>query len=1031
MGNDTSNECVDIVPPHEKLTDVENGVKLWKSVIPIIDQKITDETTLIDVLTKLLLLQVTKVDDRHFNGLKYFFTTVASQEEKKDFFENILPSLQRIVVNSPHELPTNIPTLLSQGRVTISSKTIATLLTISFFGLWDPYYKFNMHTMFRGTPHGKWSNTQVIKFRALLNYFKSITEHVPIGYVTFIRQNFDHDYIPTENSSESTTATTTDNHRKTIQDWSSSSTKINTKLLINPNDSIGCSSSSPSSSSSASTNNITSPNNSPSTTPTTYHRVVFSSQLFAENVFDKGFSEEDLQCLMSPEMIVFRLISSNSTVSDYEYVLFQGLNVYSFIKTDEFGSLSTTTTSATSTSSPTPAPTSKKEMIRFVRNTNAHISNTVELRRKFDNFGRLNTTTSSVIAMDPSFFKSQLSSQYLSSPHSTPSSTPVKHNNNISSNESTESLDGGQSTDLTLNNNLLILRELNKAYNGFLILKKLTNQSSSSSSSSSSSAAQEVEGKRSVVQQEGVGEGEGEGDKADDAEKKEGKEGVDSVEEVVVVARTGHWGGGSRHGGDIQLKALIQLAAASEAGIVLDYHTYDSYIGYSFSNILTKFHEFLIKKDISVGELCDLILKYGNSRFLYSKIVSQLKTDHHYQHPDSDDNKNNNNNIHQQHQSNHIDPEYYSSLIEIVRHPHHKIRNVLDLVKAETETKILNKALAKSSIGIDIPRLGHKLSVHKLNYEDFEKNMKLVHRVDSSEMNSPTVNKVKRILSIFSKDILELDNSDEILRVFDDYVKEATESASKSKVKIDLNKTEFNENTDDSERNNNSTDDSERSANNNNNNAVEEEIDLSRVIQNFLEKSGLFVSKTTTTTSTTGQLADTPTKLQNSAISTTTISQQHPLITLLKATTNQGILASSWLFLKLSLLKEFSFKDGKSGWTIQVYYSDCPPREGFKESKQIVVQHKKHETSKSSPDGLSFKWIFQLKFSYDKYPVDENNNNNNTDTIDSSTVVVGGLPVLKLIDVNIIFDEITIDDSSILPESIKSYFLDCIGPWKR
>ena len=75
----------------------------------------------------------------------------------------------------------------------------------------------------------------------------------------------------------------------------------------------------------------------------------------------------------------------------------------------------------------------------------------------------------------------------------------------------------------------------------------------------------------------------------------------------LSAVATGNWGCGA-FGGDIYLKALLQLMAAAKAGRDMVYFTFGDE---DFAKELTIMHEFLKIRNISVAQLWQLLLRYG------------------------------------------------------------------------------------------------------------------------------------------------------------------------------------------------------------------------------------------------------------------------------------------------------------------------------------------------------------------------------------------------------------------------------------
>ncbi|KAF7669365.1 hypothetical protein LDENG_00199680 [Lucifuga dentata] len=111
----------------------------------------------------------------------------------------------------------------------------------------------------------------------------------------------------------------------------------------------------------------------------------------------------------------------------------------------------------------------------------------------------------------------------------------------------------------------------------------------------------------------------------------------ESSQNLSAVA-TGNWGCGV-FGGDTRLKALIQMLAAAEAGRDVAYFTFgDSRLMTDVHNM----HSFLTERNISVGEVYDLLVQYYSSvcknclgrrpdvsvySFIYQQVSSSLAPD--------------------------------------------------------------------------------------------------------------------------------------------------------------------------------------------------------------------------------------------------------------------------------------------------------------------------------------------------------------------------------------------------------------------
>eukprot|EP01125_Pyxidicula_operculata_P008284 TRINITY_DN2794_c0_g1_i4.p1 TRINITY_DN2794_c0_g1~~TRINITY_DN2794_c0_g1_i4.p1 ORF type:complete len:467 (-),score=98.26 TRINITY_DN2794_c0_g1_i4:239-1639(-) len=163
----------------------------WMIVEELLSAKISDENELIDLCSKLAPPEVS--DKAYFFGLTRFFEVEFKGEEKKRFFDCILPEIQNLALNLPYLVSSSIP-ILSEGtvgEVTLSQRSISSLLACAFFGLIPPqapeldqlFPDPNLALLFRHPEPQVYS-----KIRMIINYFDRVTTRVPTGYVSFIRK---------------------------------------------------------------------------------------------------------------------------------------------------------------------------------------------------------------------------------------------------------------------------------------------------------------------------------------------------------------------------------------------------------------------------------------------------------------------------------------------------------------------------------------------------------------------------------------------------------------------------------------------------------------------------------------------------------------------------------------------------------------------------------------------------------------------------------------------------------------------------
>jgi len=86
------------------------------------------------------------------------------------------------------------------------------------------------------------------------------------------------------------------------------------------------------------------------------------------------------------------------------------------------------------------------------------------------------------------------------------------------------------------------------------------------------------------------------------------------------------------------------------------------------------------------------------------------------------------------------------------------------------------------------------------------------------------------------------------------------------------------------------------------------------------------------------------------------LEENSPLVLLLKGSSSQGIVSPAWVWLKLDLLQDFPFKDGKLGWKVHVIFSE----------NYISIIHRKHEQGYDDDLELLFSFFWELKLNFDR-----------------------------------------------------------------
>ncbi|EGC37690.1 hypothetical protein DICPUDRAFT_46365 [Dictyostelium purpureum] len=141
-----------------------------------------------------------------FQGLHDFFECELTESETKDFFSNTLPKIIKLALQLPFVCPRPIPLLRKSvdREIVLSQKQIASLMANAFlctFPRQGPYQKtsnsdsyptFNFNSLYSGSM----ISSRAAKLKCILHYFKTITEKIPNGNISFHRQVFDDSDIP-------------------------------------------------------------------------------------------------------------------------------------------------------------------------------------------------------------------------------------------------------------------------------------------------------------------------------------------------------------------------------------------------------------------------------------------------------------------------------------------------------------------------------------------------------------------------------------------------------------------------------------------------------------------------------------------------------------------------------------------------------------------------------------------------------------------------------------------------------------------
>ncbi|CAG9764003.1 unnamed protein product [Ceutorhynchus assimilis] len=140
-----------------------------------------------------------------FEALQYFFKEDLSQEESDSFFTDMLPNIISLALGLPELLPSGIP-LLKQNRnrsLSMSQLQIACLLANAFLCTFPwkkstaaTYPGVNFISLFSAFARPKRNQCICEKLKSICNYFKRVTQNVPLGVVTFERKMIPRSNMP-------------------------------------------------------------------------------------------------------------------------------------------------------------------------------------------------------------------------------------------------------------------------------------------------------------------------------------------------------------------------------------------------------------------------------------------------------------------------------------------------------------------------------------------------------------------------------------------------------------------------------------------------------------------------------------------------------------------------------------------------------------------------------------------------------------------------------------------------------------------
>ncbi|RWS08243.1 poly(ADP-ribose) glycohydrolase-like isoform X3 [Dinothrombium tinctorium] len=165
--------------------------------------------TLDDFVTAIKAYNPVMIDD-DFAVLRCLIEECYDFDDRRDFFDNLLPKLTQLALKLPQLVTQPIPILRQKENKTLffSQEQVSCLLANAFFCTYPkrslPQYKklpeINFRSLFsNGTDKMR---VKVEKLKCILNYFKRVTEETPIGVVSFERRSLSEQEIPSWSTSK-------------------------------------------------------------------------------------------------------------------------------------------------------------------------------------------------------------------------------------------------------------------------------------------------------------------------------------------------------------------------------------------------------------------------------------------------------------------------------------------------------------------------------------------------------------------------------------------------------------------------------------------------------------------------------------------------------------------------------------------------------------------------------------------------------------------------------------------------------------
>ncbi|XP_050294562.1 poly(ADP-ribose) glycohydrolase [Anthonomus grandis grandis] len=177
--------------------DEINIKERWKLIQDALKQPITNSKELESALKKYNRTLP------NFGALHYFLHEELGEEESEQFFKNLLPNIISLALRLPELLPSGIP-LLKQNHnrsLSMSQQQVSCILANAFLCTFPwkqnvaaSYPGVNFVSLFSAFQREKRKDCVCEKLKCICNYFRRVTQNVPLGTITFERK-----FIPRSN----------------------------------------------------------------------------------------------------------------------------------------------------------------------------------------------------------------------------------------------------------------------------------------------------------------------------------------------------------------------------------------------------------------------------------------------------------------------------------------------------------------------------------------------------------------------------------------------------------------------------------------------------------------------------------------------------------------------------------------------------------------------------------------------------------------------------------------------------------------